>query len=325
MIIALDDSVFQLPDDASRRRLLSLIQGVVDRGHYVHHMSGDPVPSGSFAERALGASSPLLYEADRVWIAECLRNGFQAAQHPNASRRIVHVVDGRTDWTGRTPVLSLADAMVYITRPIEVLVENSENDRRFLQCWAPAARANDFASVLQQETMEFKNGGGLTGVTNTLKGAKERGERSVLHRTLVVFDSDAAEPGQIKKEVSDCEAACADCLPSAASSPRFHRLKRRAIENYLPYTVLDHYVAGPGANHVHDDAVSHLRALGPTSVHARHYHMKNGLLADMASPQRKRMYRAQPNVPFGASGRGASAGALAPVRALEVGGALPRL
>jgi hypothetical protein len=296
VIIAIDDSVFLLSSDVARRRLISLVQSAEDRGHHVHHADGDPLPAGSLAERALGASSSLMPAADRTWIAECLRNGFQAAQSPNASRRLVRIHDKMTDWSGPTPILSMTDAQDYVVRSVEVLVENSQNDRRFLECWVPPARALDFKTALQRSTVDFKNGGGLSGIGATLEGAKQRKEHSFLHRALAIFDSDTAEPGPPPKHVTKCEGVCTACLEPSAANPRFHRLKRRAIENYLPHAVLDDYVAGPGSLHVHPRAVASLRALGPTSDHARYYHMKAGLVSDLADNARKKAYKARPNL-----------------------------
>ena len=294
MIIELDDSVFlQLPSDDARRTLVTLISGADKGGHHVCHVDGDPLPAGSHAERALGASSSM---ADRTWIGERLRDGFQAAQSPSASRRVVRVHNNVTDWSGVRPVLSLTDADAYIRKPVEVLVENSQNDRRFLECWVPPARERDFKTALQRDAIDFANGGGISGIPARLNEAKLRQEQSFLHRVLAVFDSDAEAPGPVKRPVKKCEDACADCLKPSASTPRFHRLKRRAIENYLPHAVLDDYVAGPGAAHVHHDAVRSLSALGPASIHASYYNMKVGLVSDLVNHARKKMYQQQPNL-----------------------------
>lgn len=279
MIVELDDTVFDFPDEDKRRWLSALIQYSSQLGHHVAHTRGEPLPEGSRAHDTL-VKNPVFDLGERAWILEHLRQGFEAAQRPNASRRVVRVHTGATDWSQNPPVLSRDDAQRYVVQPVVVIVENKENDRRFLSSWVPASRSSELAECQRRETLEYEHGGGLSGISKRINAASSDGDASFLHRAVALFDSDAMQPNKPSSSAIDCRRLCRKHLNKPFS--RFHMLERRAIENYFSHDLVESYATSDQGSHVHADAVSTLRALGITSTYAVHYHMKKGLLVDFA-------------------------------------------
>lgn len=295
MIIELDDTVFHLPDETARRRLSALVYNAGHRGHSVHHVAGDPLLHGSLAHEALVAA-PVFPPADKDWLADRLRIGFEEAQKPNASRRIIRVHAGPSDWSNMPPVLSIEELVDYLMRPVALLVEDEPTERRFLECWVPTSRRADFTAALARGALEVTHGGGITSIMRRISSAATRSDLSFLHRVVAVFDSDAPAPREPSDNARRCRKTCNKYL--SLPVPRFRMLERRAIENYLPLDVLDDYQKSHEGAHVHLGAVPALRGLGGLFECIHHYHMKDGLIADLSDNERKKAYRADTKLPW---------------------------
>lgn len=155
--------------------------------------------------------------------------------------------------------------------PLRLVLENDQSDQMFVASTIPS-----FSNWCASGWISPAMGGGSAmekdiAVTTTHVVAR--------WRTFYLFDSDRLHPGELITgwgppggdgcQGHNFEVACADLPPA-----RWHRLRRRSIENYLPQVVLN--AANPATT----------STLFSTSVGAmaHFYNLKKGLAGDGVSP-----------------------------------------
>lgn len=132
------------------------------------------------------------------------------------------------------PRLSPADAANVLARPLQVVVENGENDRDFLLAFAPRATREALEEAVSNGWLEFWNGGGIDGC---LAKARQLAVPSpATLRVRVLCDSDARVPRKPSQEAQDVRRALdTTCTAHGRSEGDFGAvLSRRSVENYLP-------------------------------------------------------------------------------------------
>jgi hypothetical protein len=109
------------------------------------------------------------------------------------------------------------------------LKENRRNDPAFLRATATGWRKDKLKILAKNDWLKFEGGGGIGEI---LKYAEEiLGQPDKYLRNFLLFDSDALKPNEPSKQSQEVVAVCHLIIPC-------HQLKRRAIENYLPYETL---------------------------------------------------------------------------------------
>ena len=127
--------------------------------------------------------------------------------------------------------------------------------------------------------MRFDNGGGLPNIRRHLEKAAESAEAlaRLRLRTWVVFDSDALAPERPSRQAQELDSIC------EKSQIQRHRLKRRAMENYIPAHELHDYWQRRGPMERKKAAGAFLR-LAPVQRH--HYCMWSGFAGDEGRPNK---------------------------------------
>lgn len=143
------------------------------------------------------------------------------------ARRSVRIVNAEeTDWKRHPPHLSISEAVLYLTRPFRVLVENSTSDRSFLLRMADTIQRDVLVSLEGRYFVEFENGGGISYMPAIIQRIANT-EPWMLQQYLVIFDSDALQPGNPSSQSQHLRTVCEN------AGVIFHQLERRNIENYL--------------------------------------------------------------------------------------------
>lgn len=175
---------------------------------------------------------------------------------------------------GGTPTWTL-DAQAtaeLINRPLQLVLENDASDHRFLTSTVPS-----FSAWCDRGWVETAMGGGSTmGAKINVAGT----DLVARWRTFFVFDSDRLHPSEFAAGWAppgndSCQGHQFETLCSAIPRTRWHQLKRRSIENYLPDSVLRPLDADLTAT-LFSDTVGQM---------AHFYNMKRGLKGDGISPQ----------------------------------------
>lgn len=118
------------------------------------------------------------------------------------------------------------------TRPLRVLVENSRSDWSFLRKMVSPSWKEQFENAVTKRWIEVEAGCGITEIAAILEHLVAEKDLHRALRTFVLFDSDGISSGtcslQSKRVVDLC----------TKHKIAFHKLHRRAIENYLPFSML---------------------------------------------------------------------------------------
>lgn len=286
MIVTLDARLFTHPY-VSQLELLALIGlGFEAR----HALLVDPLYPGK--EHTIEAWLQALPEVLREEVKLALEWGPEAASRRTAKAPHVRVAAvPQSTWNGTEPVLTPADALHLLRRPLKLLVENRRNDGAFLQKMLPPSYKQFFLEALDKGWLEIENGGGLGELRRRVESAWTRRDMIECGRMWVMFDSDARQAGAPSKEAQDFLDYCGKELlhpwPLHA-----HMLERRSIENYLPLKSLHGWAAigGAGEREERRHKVNALAYLSKKPERRAHYNMKSGLLGDLSS-ERRDFYR----------------------------------
>lgn len=215
------------------------------------------------------------YEQDLIEAA--LRYGLQA-EGRLVLDSVVHVVPGpQPQWAGRAQHLPPDQAAELLARPLELLIEDEENDQAFLRAVAMGPQAEEFYRFLERSWICFRHGGGIPGMKRQIASRARQPEVRV--RTFAIFDRDALAPREMIK-ASQEEPTQTDpsqeledlCTQEVVPH---HCLWRRAMENYLPPAFLLERLKGEALEPV-ARAFRELR--DPRQRH--HYNMKAGFEGD---------------------------------------------
>lgn len=118
-----------------------------------------------------------------------------------------------------------------LLRSFYFYVENARADKRFLFCMLGGEIQKDLQKLISKGALIFENGGGITELHKKIDD--DFIERELLQlRSFACFDSDALEPGKPSEQAQNVIKLC-----NILDIPHYC-LKRRAIENYIPYESL---------------------------------------------------------------------------------------
>ncbi|MCY1073159.1 hypothetical protein [Archangium lansingense] len=227
MIVTIDDAVFATQVDPLL--LLSLIRYGFEGRHIV-------VTSPPFKRGGKNRVNTWLAERDE-FVRDAVIAAFDRSRRAlsnSASLVDVRVADRKqSHWESSPPLLTPEDAALLLALPLWLVFENRLTDKHFLLCVASEPRRTALKNALLKGWLRAEHGGGLGDMGRYIAGLREDPAERL--RTWVMFDSDAASPGQPS---SQSEALKMKCV--GASVPH-HQLQRRSIENYLPARALWHW------------------------------------------------------------------------------------
>ena len=204
---------------------------------------------------------------------ELIRRSVVARSRDSLIDRNLVVVDpaaprgGRFDRDQRRTTLHPLDAILFLTQPFAVIVENDWYDGAFLLWMSRALGFSKFLEAYRGGRFHFRSAGGKDGLVRSAIALSsgvwaredQRHRQAKAMWACVVLDSDARFPGDEPNH---------EIVAEVATHVMFvHQLQKRSIEAYLPFTAL-HRAAGPKAK------LDALARLDPDQK--AHYHMKRG-------------------------------------------------
>jgi hypothetical protein len=175
---------------------------------------------------------------------------------------------------GQRLVVSIDRAIELLHAPFKILVENSESDRAFLLALARMEWRDKLVEWEGKRWLEFDHGGGVSTIPRMVRQtASSPGART---RCFVVFDSDALAPEKPSEASAKLTKLC------QKKHVKFHRLMRRAIENYIPLAALGHWAEHEGRRGERGkDRTRTYRALRKMRTDQQHhYNLKAGFDGD---------------------------------------------
>lgn len=268
MRVRVDDDVFTQAADTAMELVELLNMG----RHKRHRILLGPPPHDAY-QAWTAARQPAERELFKSILEQCL----DAESRTPADLGIRIVADARAN-AGADPTFLLHDALQLLRAQFRVVLENHLNDRAFLM----AAASDEDRAVLEEAEernwLRFDNGGGLEGIVSMLSANTPGGlasERSRL-RAFILFDSDRLAPATEAKKSDPLARQCASCGLDVPR--RYHQLRRRAIENYLPVEALERWQQSPKGRPDRPAVVSAWRQLDPQQAH--HFNMKHGFDRD---------------------------------------------
>lgn len=212
MIVRIENELFL---DASRGRDLNyLLQTLIRRGH-------TPDFAVEMLEKVEG-----LHENDMELLEEF------AAGSLIGDARIPHCVI-RKDASDihDKKVFGIEEGQRYVETPLEVIVENNNNDSKFiLRVLDVYTSRNSIArNAYASKNLTIGNAGGCGNVCNYLKEKlAQNGGRHKFLRHFVIWDGDRKYPGHIVDKY-EAHKAYLDSIGVG-----YHILEKRCMENYLP-------------------------------------------------------------------------------------------
>jgi len=137
-------------------------------------------------------------------------------------------------------VLNLDEAYAYLTQPLYIVLENSYNDRHFVNALIDnfSNKGKKIRRHLNQRFISYLNGGGCTNIKSVLEEKIEAfndlpREGSFYFRGFVLIDSDSEYEGDIKQSRTDLKNYL------DGNRIKYHFLTKREMENYLPEEVYE--------------------------------------------------------------------------------------
>jgi hypothetical protein len=261
MRVEFDNRVFTDPA-VSQMDLLAVFRCCQSR----HHAILDDDRPGSPAQTWLSSHAPSLVEELQLTIQIGLEN---EAIRPAGRTIRIHA---KSETQAYDPFrLNPSEALPWLMAPVRIYVENAINDQSFLLSIATQFERKELESRKMRGELEFVHGGG-----NTLKAIVREAlsDRLKCWFGFALFDSDAPLPSRRNKGM--------DSFRDELGQMQFrhHQLRRRAAENYLTQSQLNHW-AGPKhmeSNHSNWDALDAF--FGLNSELQKHFRMRDGLSAD---------------------------------------------
>ncbi len=199
----------------------------------------------------------------------------------------IEIVQGNhSSWDLPRPKLTLQDALVLLDEKFTIILEGDAEDRDFLERMSTPEQDRTLRKFEECRGLQIVLGGGLSSMLK--KAKRDAAEPGARLRRWYLFDSDGLRPGeestQSKLLREQCEAAGHRQVrkPGRAKLPHL-QLRRRMIENYLPYNALREWVhelpprTRQGRKRLFD-AFRNLGAFeGSTVPRQHHFNMKTGL------------------------------------------------
>jgi hypothetical protein len=240
----------------------SLFEVCLRRDHQVVQ-SPDPLATEVFDCWQSG-----LTRDQREMVKLVVRRSIQAESRETIESEIVASAQA-TDWSQTPPHIGPDDLVPLLDAPLTILVEHEVNDGAFLQAMRLGVDGVAFLKGVREKRIRFEHGGG----SDMKLLIEERGkDRLRAHRMWAVFDSDALVPEHPSKESQTKISAC------NKAGIRYHRLQRRAIENYLPPDELKQSIPHAPANVEARRVAAAFERMSPGQ--RAHYNLKAGFAGD---------------------------------------------
>jgi len=148
------------------------------------------------------------------------------------SQNRIKVHAGITRWDDPVPTLSIEEALLYLPIPFKIFVENNDADRAFLLSLLDDDKREHLLELQLKHWLVFVHGGGTGDLQKQITWEAENTMRADL-RTFAYFDNDGLVPRQPSKKTLQITDEC------VKQRIHYHRLTRRAIENYIPVSALE--------------------------------------------------------------------------------------
>lgn len=265
MNVLVDSSVFTGALVAESLRLRLLIFNIEGR-HRV-------VVSGTRPEFTawLAQQSPNFQEA---WATSEELSAREAARDVSA-QTIRVLLTPAWNPAANVPEVDVVRAVALLEQPLRLYLESVNSDGDFLLCVAQiGGRRALLDRYRQANQLELVHGGGLGELETQLRRRLSE-DPLVRLRMWVLFDSDSLRPNAPGRAPAALSRFC------QGRSVRFHRLERRAIENYLPNDSLQRWTEETFKQTEQDERKRRQRAFSKLRSDQRfHFNMKDGLSGD---------------------------------------------
>lgn len=198
-----------------------------------------------------------------------------------------------TTWASAS--LHLDDARHFLRAPLELLVENERADWSFLRRLASTSQRVVLDEAIARGALQVRQGGGITEIEKSVRALYDQIGHAQLDahrrirrlRTWVMFDRDA-DRADARQPGWAASTASGTCGRTASDDPwplKWHQLRRRHIECYLPDDVLTAWASKQGAAcSARAAALVGLRQSDPDAAYS--VHMKSGLQKDLPKSSR---------------------------------------
>lgn len=260
MNVILADTCWNHHDSSWIHALCDLLVALGRRTH--HPIAGD----ADRMERWCQSKIPAYVEIVRArLLGSTLRsNALQITIAPDGASAIA----GSPPWT-----LTAGAALPLVEKPLCVFLENDESDLMFMQ-----AMNIGIDGLIHSSAIEISHGGGST---MQAKIARAGANLQAQWRSFFIFDSDRLHPTELNPSWvpprgDGCQGHIFEtaCAVSNVPQSRWHMLRRRSIENYLPLAVLS----------ARDAACAAVLSSPSVGCMLYYYNMKKGLDGDGVWP-----------------------------------------
>lgn len=202
------------------------------------------------------------YFKTRLASAQCRANALTIQVSPIGATKAVSA----PPWQ-----LTAHAARELVIRPLRMVLENDSSDRMFVE-----STVSSFSSWCGNYWIAPVMGGGSAMQKDIVATSTDVVER---WRTFYLFDSDRLHhtelnTGWVVPNGDGCQGHAFELACAAMPANRWHRLKRRSIENYLPQTVLS----------VVDSVTTTALFSAAVGSMSHFYNIKKGLAGDGVSP-----------------------------------------
>lgn len=158
---------------------------------------------------------------------DVLEESFAASVIGNNPNYDCNVVNDASD-IALAKVFSLSEAITYVSTPLSVMIENSNNDSLMI-LKALEVYTSDTCSAYYEGRLCFDHGGGCSAIKGVLsEKLRQNGTRPKMLRYYVIVDGDQRFYQQKVTKYDNLIAFL------RANNIPFHILEKRCMENYLP-------------------------------------------------------------------------------------------
>lgn len=172
-----------------------------------------------------------LSSTDRQYIEEC----FDASINETLMTDCLIRENGEQFYSEH--IFNVQEGHTFLTSPVEVWLENSNNDSCFIKALIRHFRPNiPIDNWLFYRWIKFENAGGCTNARNAIESELNtfQGKAKML-RCFVLLDSDKQWPGDATDKYNNFIEFC------NLNGITYHILNKRAMENYLPDSAFDEF------------------------------------------------------------------------------------
>ena len=173
---------------------------------------------------------------------------------------------------GQSLAMNVEQARLLAGQPFRVFLENDEADRNFLITYSNKEQKKKIEELESRSLIRFEHCGGIGEMPKKVTRFVKRTPINSLISSAV-FDCDASQPNQPSGQSQNVVDVC------RGGGVPAHRLKRRAIENYILRSWLNSWV-----NQSKQTKAAHLKRFnavcGFNDAQRHYFHMKGGLKKD---------------------------------------------